>query len=158
MFPIRVSDKKQVIIYTRVWNDTKKKYEFFAIDHDGSLIPCYDTGDGIEWIGTNVNTALWELSEGTNPDGSLSYYYWLRNTQYGNTFITPQLSTDQVIYTSPGSDMQDFSASVNLNGRRYEENYTTIIRWDDDQYGYSGLKVENGHLGRKAACGGCDDR
>ena len=142
----QVPDKKQVIIYTRVWNDTKKKYEFFAIDHDGSLIPCYDTGDGIEWIGTNVNTALWELSEGTNPDGSLSYYYWLRNTQYGNTFITPQLSTDQVIYTSPGSDMQDFSASVNLNGRRYEENYTTIIRWDDDQYGYSGLKVENGHL------------
>lgn len=142
----RVPDKKQVIIYTRVWNDTKKKYEFFAIDHDGSLIPCYDTGDGIEWIGTNVNTALWELTEGTNPDGSLSYYYWLRNTQYGNTFITPQLSNDQVIYTSPGSDVQDLNASVNLNGRRYKENYTTIIRWDDDQYGYSGLKVENGHL------------
>ena len=142
----QVPDKKQVIIYTRVWNDTKKKYEFFAIDHDGSLIPCYDTGDGIEWIGTNVNTALWELTEGTNPDGSLSYYYWLRNTQYGNTFITPQLSNDQVIYTSPGSDVQDLNASVNLNGRRYEENYTTIIRWDDDQYGYSGLKVENGHL------------
>ena len=140
----QVPDKKQVIIYTRVWNDTKKKYEFFAIDHDGSLIPCYDTGDGIEWIGTNVNTALWELTEGTNPDGSLSYYYWLRNTQYGNTFITPQLSNDQVIYTSPGSDVQDLNASVNLNGRRYEENYTTIIRWDDDQYGYSGLKVENG--------------
>ena len=36
----QVPDKKQVIIYTRVWNDTKKKYEFFAIDHDGSLIPC----------------------------------------------------------------------------------------------------------------------
>ena len=143
----KVYDGRQVVIYTRVWNDTTKKYEFYAVDHDGSLIRCYDTGDNIEWIGSKVNTALWAFTEGTNSDGTPSYYYWLENTQYDHTFIVPQVTSNQVIYTSAELDgTSDFSASVNLNGRRYGEAYTPIICWDDDQYSYSGLKVENGRV------------
>lgn len=142
-----VYDGQQVVIYTRVWNDTAKKYEFYAVDHDGSLIRCYDTGDNIEWIGSQVNTALWTFTEGTNSDGTPSYYYWLENTQYDHTFIAPQVTSNQVIYTSTELDgTSDFGASVNLNGRRYGEAYTPIICWDDDQYSYSGLKVENGKV------------
>ncbi len=138
---------QKVIIYTRVWNDTTKRYEFYAIDHDGSLIRCYDTGDTIEWTGSKVNTALWEFTEGKNTDGSPSYYYWLENAQYDNTFIVPHVTNNEIIYTSTEPDgTTDFNASVNLNGRRYGKSQTTIISWDDHHYSYSGLKVENGHL------------
>ena len=127
----------QVIIYTRVWNQELKKYEFFAVDHDGSLIRCYDTGDGIEWIGTKVNTALWDFTEYYNSDGTENYYYELQNTQYGN-YIAPQRSSGVLFADKP--------VGINLNGRRYGENYTTIIAWDDDSYAYSGLKAENERL------------
>ncbi len=136
-----VDNGQKVVIYTRVWNDTKKKYEFYAVDYDGTLIPCYDTGDNIEWIGTHINTALWTFTEGTNSDGSLSYYFWLQNTQYDN-YLVPQVSADTIF--NDGAVLND--ASINLNGRRYGQNYTTIIAWDDAQYAYSGLKVENGKV------------
>ena len=133
----KVPDGAQVIIYTRVWNDTKKRYEFFAVDSDGSLIPCYDAGDNIEWFGTKVNDALWEFTEYREPDGSLNYFYELQNVQYGD-YIAPQVHSDQVL--------SDATIGINLNGRRYGESYTTIIAWDENNYSYSGLKVEDGHV------------
>ncbi|MBQ8934346.1 MAG: hypothetical protein IJ061_08700, partial [Lachnospiraceae bacterium] len=53
---VSISDKNiqegsKIIVYARAWNDKKKKYEFYAIDHDGSLVPCYESGDSIQWIG-----------------------------------------------------------------------------------------------------------
>ena len=35
---------------------------------------------------------------------------------------------------------------INLNGRRYGQNHSTIIAWDDANYAYSGLKTENGRV------------
>ena len=135
-----VYDTQQVIIYTRVWNDTAKNYEFYAVNHDGTLIRCYDTGGGIQWIGSQVNTALWNFTEYSNSDGTPNYFYDLSNTQYGQ-YLVPQVTGGQVLSGSP--------AGINLNGRRYEENYTTIIAWDDANYAYAGLKAEGGRL---AAC------
>ena len=134
---MQVCNGQQVILYTRIWNDTKKKYEFFAVDHDGSLIPCFDAGDKIEWIGTRVNTALWAFTEYYETDGSPNYFYELQNTQYGN-YIAPQTSAEQTISGN--------KIGINLNGRRYGENYSPIIAWDDASYAYSGLKTENGHI------------
>ena len=134
---VNVHDGQQVVIYTRIWNEEKKKYEFFAVDHDGSLVRCYDTGDNIEWIGSNVNTALWTFTEHTNPDGTLNYFYDLQNTQYGN-YIDPQVSDQDIFSNDP--------VGINMGGRRYGENYTSIIAWDDNQYAYSGLKTENGKV------------
>ncbi|MBE6041329.1 MAG: hypothetical protein E7220_02265, partial [Clostridiales bacterium] len=132
-----VYNGQQVVLYTRIWNDTTKKYEFYVVDYNGSLARCYDTGDGIEWIGSSVNTALWEFTEYTNPDGTVNHYYELQNTQYGD-YIAPQVTGNRIL--------SDDTIGVNLNGRRYGENYTTIIAWDDDQYAYSGLKTENGKV------------
>ena len=134
---LNVYDGQEVVIYTRIWNDTKKKYEFFAVDHNGTLIPCFDAGDKIEWSGSNVNTALWRFTEYRNSDGTPNYYYELQNTQYGE-YIAPQLSGDQ--------SLSDHTIGINLNGRRYGENYSPIIAWDDNQYAYSGLKTENGRV------------
>jgi len=130
-----VPDGAQVVIYTRVWNDTTKRYEFYVVDHNGTLARCYDTGDGIEWIGSQINTALWDFTEYHNSDGTPNYYYELTNTQYGNV-LAPQ----------NGSAVADDPVGVNLSGRRYGETKTTIVAWDDANYGYVGLKVEDGRV------------
>ena len=131
-----VYNKQHVVIYTRVWNDSIKRYEFYAVDHDGSLIKCTDTGDNIEWIGSDINTALWEFTEYTD-NGQPNYFYELQNVQYGN-YIAPQITGDQLF--------SDDTLGINMNGRRYGSNYTTIIAWDDDNYSYAGLKVDGDHV------------
>ena len=84
------SEKTKVIVYTRVWNDTTKKYEFYAVDHDGSLVRVYDSGDQINWSAIRSIPALWEFTEYTNNDGTSNSYYELENTAYSNTFLAPQ--------------------------------------------------------------------
>ena len=132
-----VYNGQQLIIYTRIWNDTTKKYEFYAVDHDGSLIRCYDTGDNIEWVGSNVNTALWDFTVYYGSDGTENYYYELQNTQYGD-YIAPQMTGGQIL--------SDSTIGINLNGRRNGEAYTTIMAWDDNNYSYAGLKVKDGKV------------
>ena len=132
-----VYDGQQVVLYTRIWNDATKRYEFYAVDHNGTLVRCYDNGDGIEWLGSQVNTALWELKIHYDPDGSENYFYDLKNTQYGS-YLAPQISADQIL---SGSEI-----GVNLNGRKFSGNYTSIIAWDEQNYAYSGLKAENGRV------------
>ena len=126
------SEKTKVVIYTRVWNETTKKYEFYAVDHDGSLVRVYDSGDRINWIGNKVNSALWEFTEYTNTDGTPNYYYELENTAYSGTYLVPQ--SEGII--------SDQTVGINLNGRREGFDYTTIVAWDDNAYAYSGLKIE----------------
>jgi len=129
-----ITNKTKVIIYTRVWDDTAKKYNFYAIDHDGDLIYCYETGDHIRWTGARVNTMLWEFTEyyyeGTNEP---NYYYELENT-YSGKYIAPQI-------TGGVQTLSNGKIGINLEGRRDNEYSSTILAWDDDQYDYAGLKV-----------------
>ena len=129
-----LSDKDQakVIVYTRVWNDSTKKYEYYAVDHDGSLVRVYDSGDLINWVGNQVNSALWAFTEYTYDDGTPSWYYELENTAYPNTFLAPQSS----------GIISSHTVGLNLEGRKDGFDYTTIVAWDDNAYAYSGLKVE----------------
>ncbi len=129
--------QSQLIIYTRIWDDEQKKYKIYAVDHDGSLVSCYDTGDGIEWVGSRVNTALWAFTEYHNEDGTPNYYYELQNVQYKD-YIAPQMAGGQILSKN--------TLGINMNGRRDGENYTTIVAWDEDNYMYVGLKVENGRV------------
>ncbi len=135
--PVYRTEKTKVVIYTRVWNETTKKYEFYAVDHDGSLIRVYDSGDQINWVGNQVNSALWEFTEYTNPDGTPSYYYELENTAYTGTYLAPQ--SEGIISDQP--------IGINLNGRREGFDYSSIVAWDDPAYAYSGLKVEQNEDG-----------
>ena len=129
--PVYKSEKTNVIIYTRIWNETTKKYEYYAVDHDGSLVRVYHRGDMINWVGNQVNSALWEFTEYTNNDGTPSYYYELENTAYAGTYLVPQ--SEGIIARQP--------VGINLNGRREGFDYSSIIAWDDAAYAYSGLKV-----------------
>ena len=133
-----VTNGSRIIVYTRTWNDKTKKYDFYAIDHDGSLVRCFESGDSIQWVGNRINTLLWNLVEyyyeGTNEP---NYYYDLYN-QYSEQFLAPQLTDGQILSPDP--------IGVNLNGRRQGKYYSPIIAWDNHNYAYAGLKVENGKI------------
>ena len=133
-----VANGKQVVIYTRVWNETDKKYEFYAVDHNGDLLRCYESGDSIVWIGTRINTVLWDYTEYFVP-GTMTQngYYELRNT-YTGQYVAPQINGGRIFADSP--------VGINLNGRYYGDYYTTVLAWDDSHYDYAGYRVENGHV------------
>ncbi|MBQ4185212.1 MAG: LPXTG cell wall anchor domain-containing protein [Clostridiales bacterium] len=146
---VSVSDEKnitngsRIIVYTRVWNETTLKYEFYAIGHDGSLVRCYESGDSIEWVGGRLNSMLWNFIEyyweGKNDP---NYYYDLYN-QYSDKFIAPQASDGQII--------SDDRIGINLNGRRNGLYYSPIVAWDDAYYAYAGLKADTA-TGKIVSC------
>ena len=73
----QVPDGSRVIIYTRIWDDIHKEYDFYALDHDGSLVPVYENGDTIQWVGDRLNTMVWDFVEycyegTTEPNGFMS--------------------------------------------------------------------------------------
>ena len=133
-----VTNGSRVIVYTRKWNEETKRYEFYAIDHDGSLVRCYESGDSIEWVGGKVNSLLWNFTEyyweGT---GEPNYYYDLKNP-YSGKFLAPRLEVEDILSDTP--------IGVNMEGRRYGDYYSTIVAWDDPYYAYSGLKAEDGKV------------
>ncbi len=133
---VSVKDGEEIIIYTRIWNDTAKRYDFYVVDYNGSLLRCYDVGDAIEWIGNRRNSARWKFSEYTEG-GQPNYYYDLQNSTYGS-YISPMLQNSD----GQPQVVSDTKPGVNLNGRRYGRNYTTIVAWDDINYEYVGLKAD----------------
>ena len=45
-----------------------------------------------------------------------------------------------------GQILSDDTIGINLNGRRAGKYQSTILAWDEDNYSYAGLKVENGQI------------
>ncbi len=131
-----VPDGASVIVYTRVWNPDTTSYEFYAIDHDGTLYPCYERGDNLTWVGNRINTLLWDFTEYHYDDGTPNHYYELYNT-YSHKFIAPQINGNQVL--------SDSKIGINLPGRAYGEYYSEIVAWDTPYYTYAGLQsdIEN---------------
>lgn len=138
---ISVSDIQngdEVVIYTRIWNSSKKEYEFYLVNHDGALIRGYESGDDIVWINTKIDTTSWKFFEyyyaGTaNPN----YYYDFLNL-YSEKYISPKIGDNGIVSDSP--------YGVNLNGRKDGDYYSTIIAWDDPYYDYAGLTVNSGFV------------
>ena len=133
-----ITNGSRVIVYTRSWNETKKRYDFYAIGSDGTLVPVYEDGDSIEWVSGQLNKLLWNFVEyywdgTTDPN----HYYELYN-QYSERYIAPQITGDQILSNDP--------IGINLNGRRDGKYYSTILAWDEEDYSYVGLKVEDGHI------------
>lgn len=136
-----ITNGSRIVIYTRTWNYTTDRYEFYTIDHDGSLIRCFESGDSIQWIGNRINSLLWNFVEyyweGTDDP---NFYYDLYN-QYSEKFISPQNGTGQILSNNP--------VGVNLNGRQKGTYFSSILAWDENTQSYSGLKVEEDNNGNK---------
>ena len=143
-----VTNGSRIIVYTRIWNETTKQYDFYAIDHDGGLIPVYESGDSIEWVSGQINTMLWNFVEyyweGTNDP---NFYYELYN-QYSEKYIAPQISGGNGSGSggsgggNGGQILSDDTIGINLPGRRDGQYYSEILAWDEDNYSYAGLKVD----------------
>ena len=137
-----ITNGSKIIVYTRIWDDVDKKYRLYALDADGSLVPCYDEGGVIQWVGSRLNTMLWSFTEyyweGTNDP---NYYYELYNP-YSEVFIAPQLTNGQVF--------QDGTIGINLPGRRNGYYYSPIIVWDEDSHTYVALGVNSNGTGVSA--------
>ena len=133
-----VNNGDLVVLYTRIWNENTGRYDYYAVDHDGMLVKAYENGGSISWVGSKINTMLWDFTEyyyeGTTAP---NYYYELQNT-FSYKFIAPQ--------TSGSYFLSDSRIGINLNGRRYNEYYTTVLAWDDSDYDYAALKVQNWQL------------
>ena len=127
---------EQVIVYTRRWNDSESKYEYYAIDHDGSLILCYESGDYLQWTETMINSLLWDFTiyywENTTPGlkENENGYYELYN-EYSQKYIAPQISGGQYL--------SDEKIGIQLSGRNNNRYYSSIIAWDDPNYSYASL-------------------
>lgn len=122
----------RVVVYTRVWDDIKKEYNFYAIDHDGKLRPCYDRGDNIMWIGNPISTFEWDFTEYTYDDGTPNNYYELQNI-YSKLFIAPQVKDGQILSES--------KIGINMQGRGDNQYFSPIVAWDDHNYAYAGLRA-----------------
>lgn len=133
--PVNLTNGSRVIVYTRVWNSADKRYDFYIVDHNGRLFRCYEYGDTIRWIGTQLNTAIWDFTEyyyeGTNTP---NYYYELRN-EYSGKFIAPQIG---------GGVLSDSVIGLTMTGRRDGSYYTPILAWDEGYYAYAALKTAAG--------------
>ena len=137
MVPGLDPQKAQIVIFSRTWNDTEKKYEYYIVNSDGSLLRAYESGSMIQWVGSEVNTALWEFTEYLDNDGTPNYFYELQNT-YSGQYIAPQVTGGQILSNN--------TIGINLIGRRDGYYYSKILAWDESHYRYVGLKTENGRI------------
>ena len=144
----KVPDGAQVVLYTRKWNDTTKKYEFYAVGYDGSLARAFESGGLIQWVGSTINTMLWDFTEYQYSDGEPTYYYQLKNAYPGGAASNCIRPSTDGNFLRTGSAFPDyFDRSINLNGRRYGYYYSTILVWDDPSYAYIGLRVNDDRTG-----------
>ena len=137
----KACDGREVIVYTRIWDDVNKKYDFYAIDHDGSLKPCYASGDKLMWLDDATNSLMWKFTVYTDDSGKETGYYELQNT-YSGKYIAPQLTGGQVLSND--------KIGIQIPGRKYEqtgdgeynygEYYSSIVAWDKRYYDYAALK------------------
>ncbi len=130
----------QVIVYTRRWETDpatgRSGYNYYAIDHDGSLHRCYESGDYLLWTENMINSFLWDFTiyywEDKEPGlkESENNYYELYN-EYSQKYIAPQVADGQIL--------SDSKIGIQLAGRKNDRYYSTIVAWDDANYAYSGV-------------------
>ncbi|WP_303838305.1 SpaA isopeptide-forming pilin-related protein [Ruminococcus flavefaciens] len=133
-----VKDGEELIIYTRVWNDTAKRYDFYALADDGTLVPCYERGDSIMWLSGKRNTLIWNFTEyHYDYTNTPNYYYELYNP-YSQKYVAPIRPNASLL---EGQVLGDEKIGINLPGRKKGDFYTDILAWDDVSYSYSGLGI-----------------
>ena len=128
---LKTGDK--VIMYARLWNNSTLSYEYYIVDYDGSMIPATHSGETIGWVGSHINTPVLEFVEYFYDDGVTPNYYYDFQNLYTGEYLAPSIG---------GSIYHDSPVGVNLNGRRYNHSFSTVLAWDDAHYCYASLIVD----------------
>ena len=137
----RACDGQEIILYTRIWNEDKKHYDFYAVDYNGQLVRCYAYGDKLMWMGDAVNTLVWKLIVHKENDRETGYYD-LQN-RYSGKYLNPQFPQHNETITTvnrPGLLLPGRNYEVTGSGAiNYGEYYTSILSWDYGYYNYAAL-------------------
>ena len=138
---VKVHDGQYVIIYTRQWKNDH--YEYYALNGSGGLVPCEESGNSIEWIGSNLNDMLWEFTEYKDETtGDPNGYYELKNlyaeSKGDPCYLAPKYSAAGTLQ----GIMSDKTVGLLMEGRRNQQYYSTIAAWDNPEYMYSSLLVD----------------
>ena len=138
---VKVHDGQYVIIYTRQWKNDH--YEYYALNGSGGLVPCEESGNSIEWIGSNLNDMLWEFTEYKDETtGDPNGYYELKNlyaeSKDDPCYLAPKYSAAGTLQ----GIMSDKTVGLLMEGRRNQQYYSTIAAWDNPEYMYSSLLVD----------------
>ena len=125
---------KRYILYTRIWDGEKKKYDTYAVDYDGTLYPVYASGGKILWLGDGTSSLEWIFTEYVDEVSKLPNHYYELYNPYSEKYIAPLLSQDQIL--------ADNKIGINMPGRKDGEFYSNIIVWDKKRYAYIGMKPD----------------
>ena len=134
-----VKNGDQIIVYTRIWNADTSRYEYYIVDYDGMLVKAYESGDTISWVGTRVNTMLWDFTEYYYPGTTTPNNYYELQNAYTGKYLAPQISEN-------GNYLYDHTIGINLNGRSNNQYHTTVLAWDAPYYDYASLMIKDGKL------------
>ena len=150
--PEKLTTGTKVLLYTRVWNEEFSQYDFYAVNSKGELVPCFESGDSIEWVGGTDNDMLWQFTQYTYDDGTWTSYCELYNPTT-EKYIAPQVEVrdSEGNIKSPAQILADDPVGIILSGRRNGEYYTSILTWDQGSYSYSGLRADE-TAGKIAPC------
>ena len=133
-----IQNGQNVIIYTRVWDETANKYKYYAIDHDGSLIRAYDNGEDIRYVSTTENTPLFAFTEYYYEGTTTPNYYFELQNNHSQKYLAPQLANNQTL--------SDNTIGLTIEGRRYGDYYSQILAWDNSYFDYAGLNIASNEL------------
>lgn len=123
---------EQYIIYTRIWNSDEKRYDMYAVDHDGSLYPVYASGGKIVWLGDGTDSLLWKFIEHYDEVSHQPNYYYDFYNSYSEKYLAPQLTDGQIL--------SENRIGVMMPGRKSGDYYSIILAWDDARYTDAALK------------------
>ena len=129
-----VENGDTIIIYTRIWNKTTKKYDIYAVDYNGTLYPCYASGGKILWVGDGSGSLEWKFTEYYDKVTKEPNNYYELYNPYSQKFIAPQIIPNQVLSSG--------KLGIHIPRRRKGAYYSEITAWDSHKYAYVGLKAE----------------
>ncbi len=137
----KLTNGTMVIIYTRIWNSDAEAYEYYMVDHDGSLYPCSGSEDKISWLGDVMESLQWKFIEhywDEDADPKVPNYYYDLYNPYSGKYLSPQMRDGQIL--------SDDRIGLNMPGRREGEYYSDIIAWDDYYKAYASVGTNDGSI------------
>lgn len=132
---------QEVVIYTRVLNQDRDGYDYYAVAADGSLVPVYDIGDTIGWVSSDDTPEhlKWKLTV-HSTDGEENGYFDFQSME-SDQYLIPTEATG--LKTDDPDDSWDLG--VNMQGWKADGSGTygsAIERWDTRSREYVGYAYD----------------
>ena len=124
----------EVVIYTRILNQERDGYDYYAVTADGSLAPVFDIGDTIGWVSANDTPEhlKWKLT--VHSSGGVNNGYFDFQSMENGLYLIP--TEPNGLKTDDPEDSWDLG--VNMQGWNNGTYGSFIERWNADIREYVG--------------------